>query len=109
VAFDEMLAARVRDLLADEVGVHEKRMFGGLAFLLHGHLACGVYRDELLVRLPVAEQEAALGEPGAHPFEMTRRPMRGWVLVSSDGCGEDEDLDRWVQRGIAFAATKPPK
>jgi TfoX/Sxy family transcriptional regulator of competence genes len=109
VAYDEILADRVREQLTDEIGVVEKRMFGGLAYLLHGNLACGVYQDALLVRLRPEEAEAALSEPGTRPFDMTRRPMRGWVLVGPDGCAEDEDLRRWLDRGLALAGSLPPK
>jgi hypothetical protein len=110
MAFDEVLADRVRDVLTDEVGIAEKRMFGGVAFLLHGNLACGLYQDSVLVRLPPGEAEAALSEPGIRPFDMVRqRPMRGWVLVGPDACAEDEDLRRWVGRGLAHAGSIPPK
>jgi hypothetical protein len=109
MAFDEVLADRVRDVLADEVGVAEKRMFGGVAFLLHGNLACGLYQDSVLVRLPPEQAEAALSEPGIRRFDMTKRPMRGWILVGPDACAEDEDLRRWVERGLAYAGSMPPK
>jgi TfoX/Sxy family transcriptional regulator of competence genes len=110
VAYDGILADRVRDVLADEVGVVEKRMFGGVAFLLNGNLACGLYQDSVLVRLPAEEAEVALAEPGVRAFDMVKqRPMRGWVLVGPDACAEDEDLDRWVRRGLAYAGSMPPK
>ena len=84
-------------------------MFGGVAFLLHGNLACGLYQDSVLVRLPPDQAEAALAEPGIRRFEMTKRPMRGWVLVGPDACAEDEDLRRWLDRGLAYAGSMPPK
>jgi hypothetical protein len=109
MAYDEGLAIRIRDLLGGRVGLTEKRMFGGLAFLLHGNMACGVHGDDLIVRLPAEATDAALTEPGTRPFDLTGRPMRGWLLVGSDGHAEDDDLRRWVDRGVAYAGTLPPK
>jgi TfoX/Sxy family transcriptional regulator of competence genes len=109
VAYDEGLATRVRDLIGDEPGVTEKKMFGGLAMLLDGNMAVGIHRDALIVRADPAQQDALLAEPGARVFDVTGRPMKGWLLVDPDGCAEDEDLRRWVERGIAYARGLPPK
>ena len=109
MAYDEGLATRVRDVLGDQPGLAEKKRFGGLAFLLHGNMACGVRGDDLIVRMAVEEADAALEEPGARPFDMTGRPMKGWLLVAPDGHAEDDDLRRWVDRGLAHAGSLPPK
>jgi TfoX/Sxy family transcriptional regulator of competence genes len=109
MAYDEGLATRVRELLQERPGVVEKQMFGGLAFLVQGNMACGVSGDALMVRVAPDTAEAALGEPGARPFDMTGRPMKGWLLVDADGHAEDDDLRRWVHRGVAYAASLPPK
>ena len=109
MAYDEGLATRVRDVLGDQPGLAEKKMFGGLAFLLHGNMACGVRGDDLIVRMAVEEADAALEEPGARPFDMTGRPMKGWLLVAPDGHAEDDDLRRWVDRSLAHAGSLPPK
>jgi hypothetical protein len=109
MAYDEGLATRVRDLIGDRPGVVEKKMFGGLAFLLHGNMACGVHGDELIVRLAAEATDEALVEPGTRLFDMTRRPMKGWILVDAGAHAEDEDLRRWVDRGVAYAGTLPPK
>ena len=109
MAYDEGLAVRIRDLLGDRRGMTEKRMFGGLAFLHHGNMACGVHGDDLIVRLAADATDAALTEPGTRPFDLTGRPMRGWLLVGSDALAEDDDLRRWVDRGVAYAGTLPPK
>jgi hypothetical protein len=109
MAYDEGLATRVRTLIGGLPGLTEKKMFGGLAFLLEGNMACGVHGDELIVRLPVEDTDAALREPGTRIFDMSGRPMRGWLLVDTTGHGEDDELRRWVDRGIGFARSLPPK
>ena len=109
MAYDEGLATRVREVLGDQPGVAEKKMFGGLAFLVGGNMACGVRGDDLMVRVAADQAETALEEPGARPFDMTGRPMKGWLLVAADGHAEDDDLRRWVGRGVAYACSLPPK
>ncbi|SDU13595.1 TfoX/Sxy family protein [Jiangella alkaliphila] len=109
MAYDEGLAARIREVVADRLDVTEKRMFGGLAFLVNGNLACAVHHDDLLVRLPADEHEAALGEPGASIFDLTGRPMKGWLVVDATALAEDDDLHRWAGRGLDFAGGFPPK
>jgi TfoX/Sxy family transcriptional regulator of competence genes len=108
MAYDEGLAHRVRGLMAGEPGLVEKKMFGGLGLMLDGNMACGVMGDEVLIRLDPATQEQALAEPGTRPFAMTSRPSKGWILVAGDACTED-DLRRWVDRGISYARSLPPK
>src|SRR5256885_16334585 len=97
MAFDDALAERVRDRLRDAAGVHEKRMFGGLAFLTHGNMTVGVHGDDLIVRLAPADTDAAPAEPGVRPFDVTGRPTRGWVLVAGEGL-PDRGLDGWGAR-----------
>jgi TfoX/Sxy family transcriptional regulator of competence genes len=109
MAYDEGLATRVRDVLCDRPGLAEKQMFGGLAFLLHGNMACGVRGDDLIVRVAAEVADAAQDEPGTRPFDLTGRPMKGWLLVDADGHAEDEDLRRWVDRGVAYASSLPAK
>jgi TfoX N-terminal domain len=109
MAYDEGLATRVRDVLGDRPGLAEKKMFGGLAFLLHGNMACGVRGDDLIVRVAAEVADAAQGEPGTRPFDLTGRPMTGWLLVDAGGHAEDEDLRRWVDRGVAYASSLPAK
>jgi TfoX/Sxy family transcriptional regulator of competence genes len=95
-------------VLGEQPGLAEKQMFGGLAFLLHGNMVCGVCGDNLIVRVAAEEAEAALGEPGARPFDLTGRPMKGWLLVDANGHAED-DLHRWVDRSLAHANSLPPR
>jgi TfoX/Sxy family transcriptional regulator of competence genes len=109
MAYDEGLATRVREVLGDQPGLVEKQMFGGLAFLVHGNMACGVRGEDLIVRVAAEATDAALGEPGTRPFDLTGRPMKGWLLVHADGHAEDDDLRRWVDRGLAYANSLPPK
>jgi TfoX/Sxy family transcriptional regulator of competence genes len=109
MAYDEGLATRVREALGNQPGVAEKKMFGGLAFLVGGNMACGVRGEDLMVRLAAEAAESVQGEPGVRPFDLTGRPMKGWLLVAADGHAEDDDLRRWVDRGVAYAASLPPK
>ncbi len=110
MAYDEDLAHRVREQLAGEAGaITERKMFGGLAFLLHGNMTAGVLGEDLMVRVGPGESDAALSEPHTRVFDMTGRPMKAWVLVAPEGVASDEELARWVRRGLAFAGSLPPK
>jgi hypothetical protein len=106
--YDELLAARVRDLLAERVDVAEQRMFGGLTFMLAGHMCCGVHGDELIVRLDPERQEEALARPHARPMDLTGRALRGFVMVGPEGLGGDR-LRRWVAEAVARAESLPPR
>jgi TfoX/Sxy family transcriptional regulator of competence genes len=110
MAYDESLAARIREHAAG-VPVEEKKMFGGLAFLVGGHMAVAASgKGGLMVRVEPTETAALLHEPGASPMEMGGRgPMDGWLRVSSDAVADEESLDRWVERGLAYARSLPPK
>jgi hypothetical protein len=107
MAFDEGLAERVRKRLAKRDGVSEKRMFGGLAFLLNGNMYCGVHERELIVRLDPDRAGEPLPEPHTRVFDLSGRPMRGWLLVESTGLTEEEVLAEWV--GIAVDYVSLPK
>jgi TfoX/Sxy family transcriptional regulator of competence genes len=109
VAYDEQLAERVRDALAGHVGVSERRMFGGIGFMLDGNMCCGVHGDELILRLAEEDAAAALADPHGRPFDMTRRPMKGWVMLHSAALEADEDLRRWLEPAVGFASSLPPK
>lgn len=109
MAFDETLADRVRDALSPRVGVTERKMFGGIAFMIAGNMAVGVIGDDLMVRLDPADAEKALAEPRTRPMDFTGRPMKGMIYVDPAGTGADADLVGWVDAGAAFAASLPPK
>jgi TfoX/Sxy family transcriptional regulator of competence genes len=107
VAFDEALADRIRDVLADRP-VSERRMFGGIAFMLAGNLCCGVIGEDLMVRLG-EDGERALEEPHTRPMDFTGKPMRTAIYVDPDGTRDDADLAKWVEAGADYAASLPPK
>jgi TfoX/Sxy family transcriptional regulator of competence genes len=108
VAYDDKLSDRVRRLLAGRRDVTEREMFGGLTFMIGGHMCCGVNRDELVVRLDPAEEDVALGQPHARPMDLTGRPMRGFVTVRPEGL-KGRALRRWVDQAIVYAEALPPK
>ena len=110
MAYDEELAERVRELMEAETGLTETRMFGGLGLMLNGNMAVGVRgQGGLLVRADPAESGSWLDEPGAALMEMRGRAMAGWVTVEPAAIADDDDLQRWVARGVAYAKGLPPK
>jgi TfoX/Sxy family transcriptional regulator of competence genes len=109
MAFSEPLADRVRELLPATAAVREVQMFGGLAFMVDGNMACGILGEELMVRLGEAGADRALDEPHVRPMDFTGRPMRKMVLVQPEGLGADADLARWVSLALDFVATLPAK
>lgn len=110
MAYDEDVAMRVREALADaEVDAVERKMFGGLAFMVHGHMTVGILGDELMVRVGKDAHGAALALPHARTMDFTGKPSAGMVYVGGDGFADDADLRAWVQRGLAFTSTLPPK
>jgi TfoX/Sxy family transcriptional regulator of competence genes len=110
VAYDEDLAHRLRELLAGEAGITEKKMFGGLAFLLHGHMTVSASRTGgLLVRIDPAATEAALARPHVALMTMRGRTMEGWITVAPEGLTTKRQLASWVTRSVAYANTLPPK
>ena len=106
MAYDERLAERVDAAIGDREGIRDQKMFGGVAWMLNGNMAVGIIGDELIVRLGDQGGEAALAEPGTRPFDMTGRPMKGFVVVRVD---DDDALASWVARGLEYAGSLPPK
>ena len=110
MAYDEDLADRIRELLGPQKGVEEKRMFGGLAFLINGNMAVAVSgRGGLMVRVPPDETEKLLARDHVEPMVMAGRETRGWLRVRSDGVKTKRQLQSWVTRGVAYARSLPPK
>ena len=109
MAFDEALGERIRKQLSKRKGLTEKKMFGGLAFLLNGNMCIGVHKDGLIVRLDPEATDAALKRPHAKVFDLTGRPMKGWLLVEGAGVNTDEDLGSWVETAGDYASKLPKK
>jgi TfoX/Sxy family transcriptional regulator of competence genes len=109
MAYDEELAARIRRVFASRDDVEESRMFGGIAFLVNGHMVCGILKDELMVRVGPDSHDDALAKPHARKLDFTDRPMRGFVIVARDGISTQRALGAWIRRGLSFVETLPPK
>jgi TfoX/Sxy family transcriptional regulator of competence genes len=110
MAYDEDLANRLRELLADEASITEKKMFGGLAFLLHGNMCVAASRNGgLLARIDPAETDACLARPHVALMEMGKRTMAGWLTVAPEGLETERELAAWVKRSVTFVKTLPPK
>jgi TfoX/Sxy family transcriptional regulator of competence genes len=106
---DEALVARVRQLVAGVEGITEKRMFGGLAFLVHGNMSVGVHGSDLIVRIDPIETDVALAEPGARPFDIAPRPMKGWLMVAASALADKRSLSKWVKKSVSYASSLPRK
>ena len=109
MAYDEALADRVRELMIARPELTERKMFGGIGFMVAGNMAVGVIEEDLIVRLDPGDAEKALAEEGVREFDFTGRPMKGWVFVGPERTTEDPDLAEWVEAGADYAASLPEK
>ena len=109
MAYNQDLANRVLRVLWDEAALEQKPMFGGMAFMLRGNLACCVLADDLIVRVPKDEYADALRRPHVREMDYSGRPMRGWVMVGPDATGDDAALAGWARYGASTALALPPK
>ena len=109
MAYSESLAERIRSLLRRRRNISEKKMFGGIGFLLNGNMLVGVWKQSLIARLGPEQGKAALRAPHVGPFDITGRPMKGWVLIEPDGVESDRQLSAWVDKAIDFVETLPGK
>jgi TfoX-like protein len=109
MAYSQELAERVREALDGRPGVNERKMFGGIAWMVNGNMACGIIGEDLMVRLDRDEADAALADEHVGPMDFTGRPMQGFVVVEAAGIEDALDLGRWVDAGADFAASLPPK
>jgi len=109
MAYNEKLSQRIGSLLQDTPGIEEMKMFGGVGFLLHGNMACGVIKDYLVVRVGPERYAEALQSPHAREFDITGKSMKGWIMVSVKGYTTEADLSAWVRQGVFFAQSLPPK
>jgi TfoX/Sxy family transcriptional regulator of competence genes len=109
MTFSEKTAGRIRSTLKHTRGLTERPMFGGAAFMLDGHMCCGVIEDKLVVRVGPNDYQQALQEPHARPMDFTGRPLAGFVYVAREGYESDQALLRWIHRGLDFVSTLPPR
>jgi TfoX/Sxy family transcriptional regulator of competence genes len=109
MAYDEGLAERIRGVLDEQPGVSEKRMFGGVAFLVKGHMSVGIVQDKLMVRVGPESYDRVLRECHARRMDFTGRPMKGFVYVVPEGYESDASLERWVNLGVSYVTTLPAK
>jgi len=109
MAFDQELADRIRTELGQQHDLSEMKMFGGLAFLLNGNMCCGVHGEEMIVRLAPEQMDAALSNQHTHVFDLTGRPMKGWIYVRPAGLETKAALAKWVQIAVEFASSLPAK
>lgn len=109
MAFDTTLAERIRRQLGKRPGLTEKKMFGGLAFLLDGNMCCGVHGREMIVRLAPEQTDQALRARHTRIFDLSGRPMKGWVLVQPQGLRTEAALARWIRSGVKYASSLPAK
>ncbi len=109
MTFDEGLAQRVRELFNNRLGYEEKKMFGGIGFLLHGNMACGVIREDLIVRVGADNYTDALLKPDVELFDITGKAMAGWVVVKEPGYRSNGDLNDWVTQGAEYSLSLPGK
>jgi TfoX/Sxy family transcriptional regulator of competence genes len=108
--YSQNLAERIRSALKEHPTIIEKKMFGGVGFILNGNMACGVQGNDLLVRVGVENNAAALSKPHVRPFmPMPGKPSVGWILVAPEGTSTDQDLEKWVRAGYDYAASLPEK
>lgn len=108
MAYNEKLAERMRNAFG-KVPFVEKKMFGGVGFLVHGNMACGVHKQSMIVRVDPEKHAKLLKKPHTRPFDLTGKPMKGWLLVDTEGCKTTKQLSEWVKEGIEFALTLQAK
>ena len=109
MAASKLLVERIRYVLSRRRGITEKKMFGGVCFLLNGNMLVAVWNDSLIARLGVERAEIALTEPDIREMDLTGRPMKGWIIVGQDGIDSDQQLTRWIDLSLTFVRTLPAK
>jgi hypothetical protein len=109
MAYDSTIADEIRVRIGKHPGLTEREMFGGIAFMINGNMAVGVSGDELMIRVGKDGHEEAVALPGARTFDMSARPMRGWIAVAQEGFATEEMFNGWINRGVTFAETLPKK
>ncbi len=107
--FDQFLADRIRTAIGRKKNITERKMFGGVGFLLKGNMLVGVWIDSMIVRLGSEDGEIALRERHVKAFDITGKPMKGWIMVAAEGVGSDDEVQGWVQRAVKFVGKLPGK
>jgi TfoX/Sxy family transcriptional regulator of competence genes len=107
--YDEQLDRRIRQVVSRWKGSGSKKMFGGVCHLLHGNMFCGVHQNFLILRLGEEKAIEALEQPHTRPFDITGKPMKGWVMVAGDDCEDEADLRAWLEQARLFVRNLPPK
>ena len=107
--YDEILDERIKKIVSRWKGTSDKKMFGGVCHLLNGNMFCGVHKDFLILRLGEDKSRDALTQEHVRPFDITGKPMKGWVMVAGDGCRSDQTLGVWLDRAKKFVKSLPPK
>jgi len=108
MAYNEKMAERIRAELSG-IPFVEKKMFGGVGFLIHGNLACGIHKQDMIVRVHPDKHEKLLKKPHAKPFDTMGKPIKGWLLVEPEGCKTKKQMSTWVKEGVEFVLSLPPK
>jgi hypothetical protein len=109
MAYDEVLAGRVSEIITSLPGLEEKKMFGGVGYLLNGNMSVGVYKENLIVRVGHEGFEEKMSMPHTVSFDITGKAMKGWLMVEPGGVESDEDLQYWIDQGVEFARSLPSK
>ena len=109
MAYSKSLAERMRGIVSRRRGISEKKMFGGICFLLNGNMCVGVWKNSLIARLGQEQGDEALLEPHVKKMDITGKPMKGWVIVEPDGIEDDKQLSHWIELAITFVRTLPTK
>lgn len=109
MAYNLELAGRLREQMQGLPGLEEKKMFGGVGFLLNGNMACGVHGEGMIVRVNPELHASLMKKAHVKPFDMTGRPMKGWLVVEAEGCRTASQLKAWVKQGVDFALSLPPR
>ena len=109
MTYSELLASRIRDVFADRRWITEKKMFGGVGFMLHGNMCVGVWQTSLIVRLGPEQAVDALTKPHVVEFDITGRPMKGWIVVEAEGLETDQQLQTWIEKAVGFVEGLPRK
>lgn len=109
MAYDMELAKRIKEILGERPGLVEKKMFGGVSYLINGNMTCGVIKDELVIRLGEEKNAEALCRPNTRQFDFSGKPMAGWIYVSKLGFESEENLRKWIEMGVEYALSLPAK